>query len=192
VKHIADRFVVVLDANVLYPFRVRDTLLRFYHAGLFRGRWTEEIQQEWTSNLLAAKPGLKSSINSQLEAMRRAFPEALVTGYEPIIAGLTLPDPDDRHVLAAAIRCGAQHIVTQNLSDFPNEVLEEFSIEAIDADEFLSRTFELYPTDAVEVLKAMRRAYNNPPYSPSEFVLELTAKGLPKLASQLRPMRALL
>ena len=191
-KHIADRFVVILDANVLYPFRVRDVLLRFYHAGLFRGRWSEKILQEWTSNLLAAKPELRDSINSQLEAMRRAFPEALVTGYEPIIAGLQLPDPNDRHVLAAAIRCGAQHIVTQNLSDFPNEVLEEFSIEAIDADEFLSRTFELYNTEAVEALKAMRHSYKKPPYTPSEFVLELTAKGLPKLASQLRSMRSLL
>lgn len=191
-RHIADRFVVILDANVLYPFRVRDILLRFYHAGLFRGRWTEQILDEWTSNLLTAKPELQTSIDSQLAAIREAFPEAFVTGYELLIAGLQLPDMDDRHLLAAAIKCGAQHIVTENLSDFPAEVLEEFGIEAIDADEFLYRTFELYPAEAVEVLKVMRQAYKNPPYSASEFVMELTAKGLPKLASQLRAMRALL
>lgn len=188
-KHIADRFVVILDANVLYPFRVRDTLLRFYHAGLFRGRWTEKILEEWTSNLLASRPTLQQSIQDQLAAIRRAFPEAVVTGYEAIISGLQLPDPDDRHVLAAAIRCGAQHIVTQNLSDFPAALLEEFSIEAIHPDEFLSRTFDLYPAEAFETLREMRRIYKNPPYTPSEFVLDLTAKGLPKLASRLRPMR---
>ncbi len=191
-KHIADRFVVVLDANVLYPFRMRDILLRFYHAGLFRGRWTEEILREWISNLLTAKPELQRSIESQLSAIKRAFPEALVTGYEPTVPGLEMPDPDDRHVLAAAIKCGAQHIVTQNLSDFPSAILDEFGIEAIDADEFLYRTFELYPAEAVEVLKALRQSYKNPPYSPSEFVMDLTAKGLPKLASQVRAMRAFL
>nr|WP_295738811.1 PIN domain-containing protein [uncultured Acidocella sp.] len=188
-RHIADRFVVILDANVLYPFRVRDILLRFYHAGLFRGRWTNQILDEWTSNLDAAKPELQASIDSQLSAIRRAFPEALVTGYEPLISGLQLPDMDDRHVLAAAIKCGAQHIVTENLSDFPSDVLETFGIEAIGADEFLSRIFELYPADAVEILKEMRLAYRKPPFTASEFVMELTARGLPKLASQIRPIR---
>lgn len=99
---------------------------------------------------------------------------------------------DDRHVLATAIKCGAQHIITQNLSDFPAEVQEEFGIEAIDADEFLYRTFELYQAEAVQVLRAMRRSYKNPPYAASKFVMELTAKGLPKLASQLRAVRLLL
>lgn len=191
-KHIADRFVVVLDANVLYPFRIRDTLLNFYHAGLFRGRWTSKILDEWTSNLLDRKPELKTSIDAQLEAMSKAFPEAMVVGYDDLISALTLPDPNDRHVLAAAIRCGAQHIVTQNLRDFPNDVLEQYSIEAIDADEFLSRTFELYTTEATEILRNMRQNYKNPPFTPSEFVLDLTAKGLPKLASQIRPMRTFL
>ena len=96
---------------------------------------------------------------------------------------------DDRHVLAAAIKCGAQHIVTENLSDFPSDVLETFGIEAIGADEFLSRIFELYPADAVEILKEMRLAYRKPPFTASEFVMELTARGLPKLASQIRPIR---
>ena len=191
-RHIADRFVVVLDANVLYPFRMRDILLCFYHAGLFRGRWSKTILEEWTSNLLAEKPGLHHSIRSQLQKMSFEFPEALVTGYESLIGSLDLPDQNDRHVLAAAIRCGAQHIVTQNLNDFPPEALEPFSVEAIHPDEFLSRTFELYPTEATEILGKLRRSYQNPPYTPSEFVLDLTAKGLPKLASQIRPMRSFL
>jgi hypothetical protein len=129
---------------------------------------------------------------SQLAAMARAFPEASVAGHEALIPGLTLPDPDDRHVLAAAIRCGAQHIITDNLSDFPNALLEEFSIEAIDADEFLSRTYDLYPAEAFEVLRLMRQGYDRPPFTPSEFIMDLTAKGLSKLASRLRPVRGIL
>ena len=67
-KHIADRFVVLLDANVLFPFRKRDILLRFYHAGLYRARWSDQILDEWTRNLLSLRPELSASIGSQLDA----------------------------------------------------------------------------------------------------------------------------
>ena len=112
--------------------------MRFHHAGLFRARWTERILDEWTLNLLEQKPHLERSIRSQLHAMQEHFAEALVTVYEPLIGTLELPDADDRHVLAAAIHCGAQYIVTDNLTDFPAEVLARFDIDAIDADGFLS------------------------------------------------------
>lgn len=191
-KYVADRFVVLLDANVLFPFRKRDVLLRFYQTGLFRARWTEQILKEWTNSLLKQKPQLEESIRSQLSAMDEQFPEARVTGHEALINGLTLPDPDDRHVLAAAIQCGAQHIVTDNLADFPAHQLAPYNIEAIDADEFLSRTFDLYPVEAVSVLRQLRADYQNPPYSPPEFILDLTAKGLPKLAARARQHRSFL
>jgi hypothetical protein len=190
--HFADNFGVVLDANVLYPFRKRDILLRFAHAGFFRAYWTDRIEDEWTRSLLAQKPDAAASIEAQLAAIREHFPEALVTGYEPLIEALTLPDPADRHVLAAAIRCGAQQIITENLVDFPDDALAPFSIEANGADNFLLQTFELYPADAVEVLSRMRQNYRNPPFTASEFIFDLTAKGMPKLASRLRSARALL
>ncbi len=183
---LGDRRVALLDANVLFPFRKRDILLRFHHAGLFRARWTEQILDEWTLNLLEQKPHLESSVRSQRDAMREYFPEALVTGYEPLIATLKLPDADDRHVLAAAVRCGAQYIITDNLADFPAEVLDRFDIVAIDADGFLSRTVELYPSEAFGVLRALREAYSNPPFTPSGFARDLTAKGLARLAAQIR------
>lgn len=191
-RYVADRFVVVLDANVLYPFRKRDVLLRFYQAGLFRARWSEQILDEWTRNLLKSRPDLEKSVRSQLKAMGEHFPEALVTGHMTLVDALTLPDMDDRHVLAAAIVCGAQHIVTENLSDFPADRLAEYDIEAIDADEFLSRTFDLYPSEALTVLRDLRAVYGRPPYSPPEFVLDLTAKGLPKLAARARQHQAFL
>jgi len=178
-----DRPVVVLDANVLYPFRKRDILLRMHHAGLFQARWTARILDEWTRRLLERKPHLEASVRSQLSAMREHFGEALVGGYEPLIDTLDLPDADDRHVLAAAVRCGARHIVTDNLADFPTGSLSGFDIEAIDADAFLSRTFDRHPAEAFAVLRALRRAYRNPPFSPEGFILDLTAKGLPGFAA---------
>ncbi len=186
---LTDPRIALLDANVLFPFRKRDILLRFHHAGLFRARWTERIIDEWTQNLLEQKPHLEPSVRSQRHAMREHFEEALVTGYEPLIATLELPDADDRHVLAAAICCGAQQIVTDNLTDFPAEVLTRFDIEAIDADGFLSRMFDLYTSEALGVLRGLREAYSNPPFTPSEFIRDLMVKGLPGLAAQIEEHR---
>lgn len=181
-SHVADRFVIILDANVLYPFRVRDALLRFNEAGLFRARWTEEILNEWENALLRTKPQLEDSISAQRTAMQEAFDEAWVEGYDSLIPTITLPDQNDRHVLAAAIRAGAQHIVTDNLKDFPDAALEPFGIKAISADSCLTATFELYPADASAALNRMRRAYRNPSMTAAEFLDDLTRAGLPKLA----------
>ncbi|OWQ94274.1 PIN domain-containing protein [Sphingopyxis lindanitolerans] len=183
---IADRFVVVLDANVLYPFRVRDAPLRFAEAGLFRARWSPTILDEWRRNLLGQKPGYEASIDAQITAMRIAFPEGCVTGGADLIDSLDLPDADDRHVLATAIRAGAEHIVTENLKDFPDVKLKGYGISAVSADDFLASTFELYPTEALSALATMRRCCARPPFTPSEFIFDLQKKGLPKLASMLR------
>ena len=164
-------------------------LLRFYDAGLFRARWTERILDEWSRSLLNAHPDLKSNIEAQQEKIRDVFPEALVSGFEHLEAGLNLPDADDRHVLAAAILCGAQHIVTDNIRDFPSAELDQFDIKAIEADEFLSRTFDLYTAEAMSVLRELRSYYSNPRFTPSEFVFDLTAKGMPKLAARVRERR---
>lgn len=180
---VADRFVVVLDANVLYPFRVRDVLLRFAEAGLFRARWSRQILEEWTSNLLAKKPLLEDSVLLQREAMARAFPEAMIEGHEALMPALTLPDENDRHVLAAAIRAGAHLIVTENLRDFPSEALEPYAIEAVSADAFVSATYELYPIEATAALRRMRLAYKRPPMSANDLIMDLMRVGLPLTAA---------
>jgi predicted nucleic acid-binding protein len=185
-RNVSDRFVVVLDANVLYPYRVRDALLRFAEAGLFRARWSPAILKEWRRSLLARRPEVAASIDAQIAAMKRAFPESCVTGGETLIESLELPDPDDRHVLATAIRTGAEHIVTENLKDFPGAALEPFGISAVTADDFLASTFELYPADAFRAMRTMRRDYDRPSFSPGEFIFDVQAKGLPKLASMLK------
>lgn len=183
---VADRFVVVLDANVLYPFRVRDVLLRFAEVGLYRARWSQQILDEWTRNLIERKPHLEQSVRSQLGAMARAFPEAMIDGYENLVEGLSLPDEKDRHVLAAAIKAGAQHIITENLKDFPGEATEPYGIEAVSADDFLVSTFELYPTEAIVTLRKMRKSYQNPSMNPNEFLTDLMRVGLARTAAMCR------
>jgi predicted nucleic acid-binding protein len=183
---VADRFVVVLDANVLFPFRVRDCLLRFAEAGLYRARWSPQILDEWARTLTEKCPHLRSSIRSQQEATARAFPEAVIEGYDDLIPALDLPDENDRHVLAAAIRASAQHIITENLRDFPADALAIYGIEAVSADQFLSSTYELYPSEATVALRKMRRSYQNPPMTTSDFIRDLMRVGLPLTAALAR------
>lgn len=183
---VANPFVVILDANVLFPFRVRDVLLTFAHEGLFRARFTDEIMAEWMENLIELKPSLKDSIESQASMIRQTFDECFVSGHMSLIDGLDMPDKDDRHVLAAAIRCSAQVIVTENRRDFPSGLLEEYDIEVLGADDMLVNTYELFPVEAARALGRVRRRYRNPSMSVSEFLLDLTRAGLPKLAAAAR------
>jgi predicted nucleic acid-binding protein len=186
-RHIADRFTVVLDANVLYPFLVRDVLLTMAEAGMFRARWSAEIMDEWQRNLIADKPEKEAKINRTAFVMTEAFPEALVDGFDALIDKIDLPDPKDRHVVAAAIQADAQHIITNNIKDFPPGVLDRYGIEAKTPDDFIVSTFELYPTDAVAALRAMRQRYNDPEMSKADLMLALIKAGLPKTAAALKP-----
>lgn len=98
-------FVVIYDACVLYPAPLRDLLIRLGLTGIVRVRWTEDILDECFRNILEQRPDLKpEALQRTRELMRQAIPDCMVTGHEPLIDGLTLPDDDDRHVLAAAIR----------------------------------------------------------------------------------------
>lgn len=182
---VANPFVVVLDANVLFPFRTRDVLLTFAQDGLFRARLTEDILDEWTRNLIRLKPHLEVSIRAQEAAIREHFDECFVSGYQPLIDGLVLPDANDRHVLAAAIRCSAQVIVTENHKDFPVDVIEEHGVETLSADDFLANTYDLFPASA-RSLRKVRQRYENPAMTPTEFLLDLTRCGLSKLAAAAR------
>jgi len=186
VSHVADRFTAILDANVLYPSLKRDVLLSFGEWGLYRPRWTDMIMAEWSKALLANRPDLEKSIPHVVEQMARAFPEALVEGFEALIDSLKLPDPDDRHVLAAAIKVGAHIIVTENKKDFPESILSPLDIEIQSADEFLLSTFELYPNEAEAAVKVMRRRHTNPAHTPDELLTKFTGEGLVRLATALK------
>jgi len=123
-------FVVIYDACVLYPAQLRDLLVRIANTGIVRACWSEEILDECFRSIKENRTDLSDAALSRTRAlMREAVPDCLVTGHEHLVQGLDLPDPDDRHVLAAAIRANAQALVTFNLKDFPDHVLARYDIE---------------------------------------------------------------
>ena len=139
-------FTALYDACVLYPAPLRDLLMHLAITDLFRARWTDQIHDEWIRSLLDNRPDLKlEQLERTRTLMNSHVRDCLVTGFEPLIDGLTLPDPDDRHVLAAAIRTRASVIVTFNLDDFPSDVLEPVGLEAQHPDEFVTHLIDLSP-----------------------------------------------
>src|ERR1700746_3528025 len=118
-------FTVIFDANVFYGIRVTSLPMELAMTGLFRARWTADIHREWMK-AVAEKEGIEvAQLERRRKFMDASVPDALVAGYEGLIPALQLPDPDDRHVLAAAIRCGASAIVTFNERDFPADELSK-------------------------------------------------------------------
>jgi hypothetical protein len=180
-------FIVFYDANVLYPAELRNFLMHLALIGVFRAKWSAEVHEEWIRNLLANRPDLtRAQLERTRQLMDKAAPDALVTGYEHLIPKLALPDPDDRHVLAAAIRAGASVIVTCNLGDFPPHLLGEFDIEAQHPDEFILRLLDLVPGLVVEAAENHRQSLKNPPKTVTEYISTLESQALTETASVLR------
>lgn len=108
-----------------------------------------------------------------------------VTGYRELIPSLTLPDPDDRHVLAAAIRANAHVIVTFNLKDFPAESLESYDVEAQHPDDFVRHLIDLSPGAVCGAVRRQRANLRKPPLSPDE-LLDKLEQSIPRSVSHLR------
>lgn len=186
-------FVALFDACVLYPAQLRDLLLRVALSDSFKARWTEQIHAEWIRNLLQDRPDISPErLARTRELMNCAVPDCVVTEYEPFIDQLTLPDPDDRHVLAAAIRCQAGVIVTLNLSDFPDDVVSRYGISVQHPDEFLAHLFDLRPAVVCTAVREMRASLVNPPKTVRELLDDLLKAGLAETVSLLEPMEELL
>ena len=182
-------FIVVYDANVLYPAPLRDLLLRIGAAGIVQARWTEEILDECFRNILANRPDLKpDSLRRTRDLMNASIPDCLVKGYEPLMAGLHLPDAKDRHVLAAGIHAGAQVIVTHNLKDFPNKALSPFSIEAMAPDDFMLDAIDLSPGAVVRVVEEQAAALRRPPHTVNELLEKLRGQGLVQTVAKLNEL----
>ena len=163
----------VLDANVLFPFSLRDTLLRAAASGFFQLHWSEVILEETTRNLVATGRVTQEQARRLYDAMTAHFPEAMVVGYEPLIA--TMPNQEkDRHVAAAAVAAEAQVIVTNNLKDFR---LLPAGIVAKSPDTFLTELLEFDAEGMVELIRAQARAHRKPARSMEELL-----RGLAKTA----------
>lgn len=186
-------FTAVFDACVLYPAPLRDFLMWLALSGRFRARWTDLIHDEWVRNLLKNRPELDpANLQRTVECMNAAVPDALVTDHEALIEGLTLPDPDDRHVLAAAIRCGASVIVTFNERDFPEDRLAPFGIEVQHPDEFIDNLFDLDQAAVVAAAQKQRHTLRNPPIDADRYLEILQRQGLIRTVKNLAGFRTVL
>lgn len=186
-------FTAVYDACVFYPAPLRDLLLRLAMTGLFRARWSDQIHDEWMRSLLKDRPDLDAAKLQRTRDLANAHVlDCLVEGHESLIPSLTLPDPDDRHVLAAAIRCGADVIVTFNLTDFPASSLGPFGIEAQHPDDFVRHIFDLDQATVLRCVSDQRASLRNPPQTADELLETLLQQGLPQTVSALKPFSSLL
>ncbi len=183
-------FRAVLDANVLVMAGPRDTLLRAAEEGLYRALWSEAILDEVRRNVirLLEERGLSGPadrVDYLLYRLRRAYPEALVEGYEGLVPVMTNQEKD-RHVLAAAVSGGAQVIVTENLRDFPSIALSPYGIEAHSPDEFLLHLLDLDPEGMVRILRE-QGAEMQTPRTINE-ILDRLAPQLPQFIASVRQL----
>lgn len=181
------RFTAVLDTNIIYPIEIRDLLFWFAHFDLFTVKWSQHIFDEWES-VMERKGITQSQIKKRTNVANLAFPDALVTNYESLIDGLSLPDKKDCHVLAAAIKTNANVIVTNNLKDFPNEYLETFGLSAKSADDFIADIIDLNHKKAVEAFRKLVLNRTNPDLDEYEVLDNLRKNGLSKSADYLHSL----
>ena len=180
-------FSAFYDANVLYPAELRNLLMHLAVTGLFRAKWSANVHEEWISSLLKNRHDLtRDKLERTRMLMDKHAIDALVIGYEDLIPGLQLPDPNDRHVLAAAIRGQANVIVTMNLRDFPSDVVAPFGIEAQHPDEFVLHLLDLAPDAVVAAAQDHRQSLKNPPKTLSEYLEALERQGLTQTTAVLR------
>ena len=182
------RYTALLDACVLYPLAMTDALLSLATAGFFAAKWSTRIEDEWARSLERQRPDLTGKLGVRRDSMREAVPDWEVPepSWEVLVQGIQLPDPDDAHVLAAAIAGHADCIVTFNLKDFPVPVLRQFGIEAVDPDTFIINQWDLNPVQAIAAFKRMRARRKKPHSSPEDFADALELGGLPATANRLR------
>jgi PIN domain len=182
-----DRAVVVLDANVLFPARLRDLFVRLAIAGVYRARWSDLILDECFRNIRLQRPDLAPErLKRTRELMTAAILDATVTEFEHMIEQFDLPDLDDRHVAAAALVGGATTIVTFNLRDFPAAALEPHGLTAISPDDFARQLFEDDPDAVLEVLAEQTASLRNPPTTFEQLLDGLREAGLASFVDAVR------
>jgi hypothetical protein len=183
------RYTAILDANVMFPVNVFDILAQFCIEGLFTAKWSQDIDDEWTKNLLESRVDLtQDQVFRKRDRQRIALPDWEVEKekYQPLIEAIHLPDLNDRHVLAAAIAGHADSIVTFNIKDFPNQALDQYDIEAIHPDDFICHQLDLMPYQALTAIKHIRLRLKNPPYTAEDLLDSYKRSGLVTTVSKLK------
>lgn len=183
----------VLDANVLYPIKLRGMLLWVAHLGGFAPVWSDIILDEWTRNLKKNNPDIDiKKLEKSCHQMNQGFPFSNISGKE-ITTFLSkvpeLPDPDDKHVVAAALASEANYIVTYNLKDFPHRLLNPLGIQALKPDNFFCLLSEQQPQVVYEGIEAARKRWKNPPFTIDELIFWMQNNKLTKLSTFLETFK---
>lgn len=182
------RYPALLDANVLHPAFVRSALLWFADERLFMPHWSADIIEEWRRSVRRRFPDVSNeAIDRTFEQMGDAYPSAEVTGYSEIATALTLPDHDDRHVLAAAIVGKCSGIITANLRDFPKDVVSRYDIEVIHPDDFIVNIIDLDEGRALAACRQHRAAMSNTTPTEEEYLDRYRRAGLIQAHGRLAP-----
>jgi predicted nucleic acid-binding protein len=187
-------FRVIYDANILFSGFKRRVMLALARAEIFQARWSEDIHKEWMARLPERYPDKfpAEKVSKIRTLIDSHVPDCLVSGYKSLIEGLQLPDPGDRHVLAAAIKAGAQVIVTCDTAHFPKECLAEFDIEAQHPDTFVMYQKEENSVAVLARLKEARLTYTNPALTAEEFIEKFRKNEMPLTANWLESAISLL
>lgn len=182
-------FTVIYDACVLYPAPLRDLLMRIAVSGVVRAHWSDRILSECFASLAQNRPDIsRVALQSTRERMCAAIPDGLVTAAPLVSLAIRLPDPNDLHVLEAAVACGAQAIVTFNLRHFPPQATTPFGIEAKHPDDFVLDAIGLAPVTLTRITEQQAAALRNPPRSSEELLETLAQQGLPQSVELLRTL----
>ncbi len=181
------KFKCVLDTNVIYPLWIRDLLMWFAYYELYTPKWSKNIFDEWISVMIRKGIDEKEAL-VRANKMNRAFPDAFVENYEPLIDSLTLPDLNDRHVLAAAIKTNADLIITNNLKDFPEDYLASFGLKAKTPDDFFTDIIDLNHDLSVQAFKKLVLNKKNPPFDEYDVLDIFRNNGLIDTANYLHAL----
>ncbi|MEL0637173.1 PIN domain-containing protein [Marinomonas sp. TI.3.20] len=166
---------VLLDANVLYSQPLRMMLLNLVNLDECSTQmfWTEKIDAEWSDALNRKHPEGRDSVIRQVQSIKASFFDRYVLDYEPLMDQLELPDPDDRHVLAAAIKTGCNIIATDNIKDFPAELLAEYGIRTMTRDELMCFLFTNEKGSVIKALDNFARVHKDPKLTVEDLLIKL-------------------
>ncbi|QHC57644.1 PIN domain-containing protein [Rathayibacter sp. VKM Ac-2760] len=178
------RFPAFFDTNVLYGALLNDFVLELADRGLFRPLWSKDVLFELAKNLVknGEDPVL---VEKRVGTMERCFADAMVTGYDDLVPTMT-NDEKDRHVLAAAVRGGAEVLVTFNTKDFPPGSVEPFDLEILHPDVFLLDQLDLYRAPTLRALVELVEGYDSPAMTVDDFLLALARAGVPQFVAAVR------
>jgi hypothetical protein len=177
--------VVIFDACILYPFHLRNIVVQIAVDRLVDARWTDEIHDEWIRNLAANVPAIPiERLQITRRLMNGALPHAMVAGYQGHVQAVTLPDPDDRHVVAAGIAGGASVVLTWNLLDFPVRELKKHGLRRQTPDALLVDLYNKVPDLTLASLANARRNLSKTRVSASDFVDILKNQKLIQLSAR--------